>query len=73
MLVMDAGRAREFDAPHILLQQEGGILRDMVEATGPSESESLKRIAAETYARTDHSRHFVNVLPNPWRFSKENQ
>ncbi|XP_055638062.1 ATP-binding cassette sub-family C member 4-like [Toxorhynchites rutilus septentrionalis] len=73
MLVMDAGRAREFDAPHVLLQQEGGILRDMVEATGPSESESLKNIAAETYARTHHSRQLVDVLPNPWRFSKENQ
>ncbi|XP_062556045.1 ATP-binding cassette sub-family C member 4 isoform X2 [Armigeres subalbatus] len=73
MLVMDAGEAREFDVPHILLQQEGGILRDMVDATGPSESESLKRIAAETYASMDPSRHLLNGLPNPWRFSKENQ
>lgn len=71
--MMDAGEAREFDVPHILLQQEGGILRDMVEATGPSESESLKRIAAETYAAMDPNRHLLNGLPNPWRFSKEGQ
>lgn len=73
ILVMDAGEAREFDVPHILLQQEGGVLRDMVEATGPSESESLKRIAAETYAAMDPNRHLLNGLPNPWRFSKEGQ
>ncbi|XP_065077152.1 ATP-binding cassette sub-family C member 4 [Ochlerotatus camptorhynchus] len=73
ILVMDAGEAREFDAPHVLLQQEGGILRDMVEATGPSESESLKRIAAATYAAMDPNRHLLNGLPNPWRFSKEGQ
>ncbi|EAA08388.5 AGAP003221-PA [Anopheles gambiae str. PEST] len=71
ILVMDAGEAREFDTPHILLQQEGGILKDMVEATGPSESESLKRIAAETYAQMDPNRHLMNGMPNPWRFGKE--
>ncbi|XP_055606093.1 ATP-binding cassette sub-family C member 4-like [Uranotaenia lowii] len=71
ILVMEAGEAREFDAPHVLLQHEGGILRDMVEATGPAESESLKTIASDTYARMDQSRHFPNGLPNPWRFSKE--
>ncbi|XP_050071787.1 ATP-binding cassette sub-family C member 4 [Anopheles maculipalpis] len=71
ILVMDAGEAREFDAPHVLLQQEGSILKDMVEATGPSESESLKRIAADTYARMDPNRHLMNGMPNPWRFGKE--
>uniref|UniRef100_A0A182JZF0 Uncharacterized protein n=1 Tax=Anopheles christyi TaxID=43041 RepID=A0A182JZF0_9DIPT len=71
ILVMDAGEAREFDTPHLLLQQEGGILKDMVEATGPSESESLKRIAAETYAQMDPNRHLMNGMPNPWRFGKE--
>uniref|UniRef100_A0A182J5C3 Uncharacterized protein n=1 Tax=Anopheles atroparvus TaxID=41427 RepID=A0A182J5C3_ANOAO len=71
ILVMDAGVAREFDTPHNLLQQEGSILKDMVEATGPSESESLKRIAAESFARTDPNRHLMNDLPNPWRFGKE--
>ncbi|XP_001843089.2 probable multidrug resistance-associated protein lethal(2)03659 [Culex quinquefasciatus] len=71
ILVMDAGEAREFDAPHVLLQLEGGILRDMVDATGPSEAESLRRIAADTYATIDPNLHLLNGLPNPWRFSKE--
>ncbi|KFB53213.1 AGAP003221-PA-like protein [Anopheles sinensis] len=71
ILVMDAGVAREFDTPHRLLQQEDSILKDMVDATGPSESESLKRIAAETFARMDPNRHLMNDMPNPWRFSKE--
>uniref|UniRef100_A0A2C9GW86 Uncharacterized protein n=1 Tax=Anopheles farauti TaxID=69004 RepID=A0A2C9GW86_9DIPT len=71
ILVMDAGVAREFDTPHILLQQDGSILKDMVDATGPSESESLKRIAAEAYERMDPNRHLMNGMPNPWRFSKE--
>ncbi|XP_058822715.1 ATP-binding cassette sub-family C member 4-like [Topomyia yanbarensis] len=65
ILVMDAGQAREFDVPHLLLQQEGSVLRDMVEATGSSETESLKRVAAETYARMDPNRHLLSNLPNP--------
>ncbi|XP_058447071.1 ATP-binding cassette sub-family C member 4 isoform X2 [Malaya genurostris] len=73
ILVMDAGEAREFDVPHLLLQQEGSILRDMVEATGQSESESLKRVAAETFARMDPSRHLLSGLPNPWNFNKNGQ
>lgn len=49
ILVMEAGEAKEFDVPHILLQNEGTILRSMVDATGHQEAESLKRIAADTY------------------------
>lgn len=49
ILVMDAGHAKEFDNPHLLLQYEDGIFRDMVEATGGHEAEALKRVAAETY------------------------
>ncbi|XP_058060711.1 probable multidrug resistance-associated protein lethal(2)03659 [Anopheles bellator] len=49
ILVMDAGVAREFNTPHELLQQDGSILKDMVEATGASEAESLRRIAAEAF------------------------
>uniref|UniRef100_A0A2M4AEM2 Putative abc transporter c family member n=1 Tax=Anopheles triannulatus TaxID=58253 RepID=A0A2M4AEM2_9DIPT len=71
ILVMDAGVAREFDTPHSLLQQEGSILRDMVDATGPSESESLRRIAAEAYAKMEPNRHLMNGMPNPWRFGRE--
>lgn len=49
IMVMDAGRVREFDWPHVLLQRDGGTLRDMVEATGAQEALSLKQVAAETY------------------------
>lgn len=50
IVVMDAGRVREFDWPAVLLDREGGVLRDMVDACGPQEATSLKRIAAETMA-----------------------
>lgn len=50
IMVMDAGRVREFDWPHVLLQREGGVLRDMVDATGVQEAQNLKHIAAETHA-----------------------
>lgn len=50
IMVMDAGRIREFDWPHVLLQRDGGVLRDMVEATGVQEAQNLKQIAAGTYA-----------------------
>lgn len=46
MLVMDAGSATEYDIPHELLKNPDGIFRSMVEATGPQESEQLKKVAA---------------------------
>lgn len=49
ILVMEAGLAKEFDAPHILLEMDNGILRNMIEATGPQESEMLKKIATQNY------------------------
>ncbi|XP_017485264.1 PREDICTED: multidrug resistance-associated protein 4-like [Rhagoletis zephyria] len=48
ILVMDDGRVREFDIPHLLLKKEGGALRHIVDATG-AEAELLKKIASETY------------------------
>lgn len=49
ILVMEAGSVKEFDHPHILLENENGILRDMVDTTGPQESEMLKGIAERKY------------------------
>ena len=49
IMVLSAGRIREFDAPHLLLQNEHGLLSRMVGQTGPAESQKLKRIAAEKY------------------------
>lgn len=53
ILVMEHGYAKEFDLPHLLLKQEDGILRSMVDATGSQESESLKSIAADTYSKAN--------------------
>ena len=51
ILVLSAGKIREFDAPHVLLLNDQGLLARMVEQTGPAESQRLRRIAAEKYAR----------------------
>ncbi|XP_052868167.1 ATP-binding cassette sub-family C member 4-like [Anopheles cruzii] len=47
VLVMDAGQAVEFGTPYELLQLPIGIFRDMVQATGPAESERLVQIAQQ--------------------------
>lgn len=49
IMVMEAGFIREFDHPYILLQKTDGILRDMVEATGPTEYDTLFKIAKNKY------------------------
>ncbi|XP_031850164.1 putative multidrug resistance-associated protein lethal(2)03659 isoform X2 [Nomia melanderi] len=49
ILVMDAGCAVEFDAPHVLLQKSTGFLKSMVGETGPAMAEALKEIARESY------------------------
>lgn len=45
VLVMDTGRAVEFDEPHILLQKTDGIFRDMVNALGALEAKRLAHLA----------------------------
>lgn len=49
ILVMDAGSAKEFDIPHVLLKNPNGALRQMVEATGPNDADYLKKIARDTF------------------------
>lgn len=51
ILVMDAGLAKEFDVPFILLRNENGILRNMVDATGHQESMNLRDIAETAYLK----------------------
>lgn len=46
ILVMDTGRASEFDQPHNLLQNETGIFNGMVKALGPIEFKRLAQLAA---------------------------
>ncbi|KAJ8980285.1 hypothetical protein NQ317_005204 [Molorchus minor] len=55
VLVMDAGRALEFDHPHLLLQNKNSIFYDMVQHTGLGMSETLTRIAQESYAARQKS------------------
>lgn len=49
---MDAGEAIEYGPPHQILQLPAGIFREMVQATGPQESENLLRIAKAKYDET---------------------
>ncbi|OAD52995.1 hypothetical protein WN48_11081 [Eufriesea mexicana] len=48
ILVMDAGNAVEFDAPHLLIQKNG-YLMNMIKETGPSMAEVLKQVARRNY------------------------
>lgn len=49
VLVMDTGRAVEYDEPHNLLQNNDGIFHDMVKALGPQEFERLSALAKDKY------------------------
>ncbi|XP_076757725.1 putative multidrug resistance-associated protein lethal(2)03659 isoform X1 [Xylocopa sonorina] len=48
ILVMDAGSAVEFDAPHLLVQKNG-YLNSMINETGPAMADALREIARESY------------------------
>jgi len=52
VLVMDAGTMVEFDHPHILLQNETGFLYGMVQQTGKAMAETLARVSADNYRRS---------------------
>lgn len=49
VLVMDAGRAVEFDHAHCLLQNNEGFLTKLVNETGPTNARCLKGIAQQSY------------------------
>ncbi len=48
VLVMDAGRAAEFDAPAKLLEKDG-IFSQLVDATGSESSKALRQLAIESW------------------------
>ncbi|KAJ8918452.1 hypothetical protein NQ315_008149 [Exocentrus adspersus] len=52
VLVMDAGRAVEFDHPHTLLQDTRSVFYGMVMQTGVGMAENLMSIAKENYKKT---------------------
>uniref|UniRef100_A0A8C2IMR6 Multidrug resistance-associated protein 4 n=1 Tax=Cyprinus carpio TaxID=7962 RepID=A0A8C2IMR6_CYPCA len=47
ILVLDAGRIQEYDAPHVLLQNQNGIFYKMVQQTGKAEVASLLQTAKQ--------------------------
>lgn len=49
VLVMDTGRAAEFDEPHNLLQDGTGIFHGMVKALGPQEFNRLSKLAQDKF------------------------
>ncbi|KAG5889083.1 hypothetical protein JTB14_004927 [Gonioctena quinquepunctata] len=49
VLVMDAGRAAEFDHPHRLLQNDDGVFYGLVMQTGKAHAKTLMAIAEEKY------------------------
>lgn len=49
VLVMDAGRAVEFDHPHRLLQNSEGVFHGLVMQVGASMAENLVSVAEENY------------------------
>lgn len=55
VLVLDAGVAVEFEEPYLLLQNQDGIFRKMVEALGPQEYDRLYAIAKEKYINSKNS------------------
>lgn len=50
VLVMDKGRAVEFDPPAKLLSVAGGVFSELVDATGIESSKSLRELADEAAA-----------------------
>lgn len=57
VMVMDAGKAVEFDDPHNLLQNESGIFYGMVKALGEQEFNRLSQIALN-----NHHDNIITVL-----------
>ena len=48
VLVMDAGRASEFDSPANLLENDDGIFSQLVDATGAESSKALRELAIKS-------------------------
>merc|ERR1712003_470363 len=54
VLVMDAGRAAEFDAPAKLLENDEGIFSQLVDATGAESSKALRQLAKKSFESKQH-------------------
>jgi len=49
VMVLDAGRLKEFDAPYVLLKNPRSLFALLVEQTGPAEARRLYEIARDKY------------------------
>lgn len=49
ILVLDAGRIKEYDEPYKLLENKESALYSLVQQTGPNEAENLYQIAKQVF------------------------
>lgn len=47
ILVLDRGRVLEYDHPHLLLQKDQGVFKEMLQQTGPTTSRTLADISKQ--------------------------
>ncbi len=55
VLVMDKGRAAEFDSPAKLLSKAGGVFSELVDATGAESSKALRDLAKEAAGKKEQT------------------
>lgn len=49
IMVMDGGKIVEFDHPYLLIKNENGYLRNLIDQTGTSVSSMLFEVAKQNY------------------------
>lgn len=57
ILVLDSGKAAEFDAPYVLLQRENGIFVEMVKQVGRAAEQNLRDCALVAFNRRNSHKH----------------
>ncbi|XP_030057237.1 ATP-binding cassette sub-family C member 4 [Microcaecilia unicolor] len=60
IMVLDAGRIKEYDEPYILLQNKESLFYNMVQQVGKAEATSLTETAKQLYFR----RNYPEAVPN---------
>ncbi|XP_053311343.1 ATP-binding cassette sub-family C member 4 [Spea bombifrons] len=60
IMVLDSGRVKEYDAPHILLQNKESLFYGMVQQVGKAEAAALAHAAKEAYLNKSHQKDRQN-------------